>query len=361
LRLVPPDGDAATGFTRTFANYSIREEDIMKRTGSLVLSLTLALALALAAVGCGSDKGTQGLAQQPEPPAELQADKFSDGEVLLRWSASPDEAVAGYTIYRSDDSERFFSKVGFVVDPSFRDIGLNYEKVYFYRVVAVNDDGLESEPLTLSGRPLNTLWPSRPRGLLAEARNLEMIGFEPEIELSWEASQEADLALYRVYGSTRPEFQANGATLLAEVVEPWYSQTGIEVGATYHYKVAAVDVGGLESPDPAVAAVELIAAPALNQPIRGIYAASEKPLFVWQANPLARPGSRVRYTVSLADGPAARELWVEQAQKGDGRLQYDGQKLEAGTYWWKVLVEVVDQDDRVESLALSELGHFRVR
>lgn len=311
--------------------------------------------------GCGSDKGIGGDARPPAPPSELRAEKFSDGEVLLRWEASPEEGVDGYAVYRSDDSGRLFAKAGFVVDPVFRDTGLAYDRVYFYRVVAVSADGLESVPLTLSGRPLNTLWPARPHGLLAEARNLEMLGFSPEVELSWEASSEADLALYRVYGSTSPEFQANGATLLAEVGEPRFRQTEIEVGYTYYYKVAAVDVGGLESPDPAVASVELIAPPALNQPIRGIYAATEKPLFVWQANPLPRAGTRLRYTVSLAEGPAARELWVEQARRGESRLQYDGDKLAPGTYWWKVLVEVVDGEERVESLALSELGHFRVR
>jgi hypothetical protein len=309
--------------------------------------------------GCGENPTDSEEVNQPSPPHDLQAIKFSDGEVVLVWGESDGEDMAGYNVYRSEDMDRDFEKVDFVSQTRFYDTDLEYDMAYFYQVVAVNSQGIESAPLFVSGRPLNNLWPATPKGIRAEARNLSGLGYGVEIELRWEANTEADLESYRVYGSTERNFHMDETTMIAEVELPWFNHTDLEVGTTYYYQVTAMDRGGLESVA-AQSAVELLEPLQLEQPVNGLYAES-KPMFVWKGVPMVRPYTKVRYTVSLASGPLSRELWVGEVEGNDTRVRYSGSKLDAGTYWWKVLVEVFDESNSAVSITLSSLEHFRVR
>jgi hypothetical protein len=154
-------------------------------------------------------------------------------------------------------------------------------------------------------------------------------------------------------------FTPDLSTLITEVQQPWLLLDDVEIGTSYYYKITAVDQGQLES-QAASAEVELMPALLLEQPVSGIYA-NTKPTFVWQGIASVPNGANVRYTISLAEGPASRELWVNETDGTQTRLQYSGPKLKEGTYWWKVLVKVTDKDDQAISLALSSLEHFRVR
>ena len=178
-----------------------------------LIAVLTALALLSA---CGENPTDSGKLDPPSPPSHLRADKFSDGEVVLVWSASEDEDVTGYNIYRSEEDEHHFAKAGFVQGTRFSDVDLDYEKPYFYRVVAINGSGVESASLFISGRPLNNLWPAMPEDIHAEARNLSSLGYQAVIELRWEPNDEADLAGYRVYGSQFREFPEDTTVLLAQ-------------------------------------------------------------------------------------------------------------------------------------------------
>jgi hypothetical protein len=311
------------------------------------------------ATGCGSNPASSKRVDPPSPPRDLVAEKFSDGEVILRWTLSAGEDVVGYNIYRSEEHDRMFVKADFVAGGHFRDVGLTYSTSYFYRIVAVNSAGLESTPLEIGGTPNNNLWPAMPHQVRVEARNLTMLGYEPEIELTWTANSEADLAHYCIYGSNYRDFEPDESTRLDEVEFPRLIHRQVEEGAVYFFKITAVDVGNLESLA-AEASVELMHPPILEQPIRGNVVES-KLVFAWQAVPVNRPDIQIRYTVSVAEGPASRELWVADVDGNQTQVTYSGPELEAGTYWWKVLAEVTDTRNTAVSLALSALENFKVR
>lgn len=312
----------------------------------------------LLGVGCGSDTGVSTDAQAPEAPRSLRAERFSDGEVVLTWEFGEDAEVRGFRVYRADGRERPFAEVGFVEEKRFRDIGLDYETPYSYRVMAVSSLGAESAPAEISGRPLNALWPARPRALSAEAFNFQALGYEPAIELFWEPGEEADLDCYVVYGSTDPHFSMDESTLLGRTMAPRFARHRVVPGETYYFKVTALDRGGLESGSADIG-VGLIQPVVLKQPVNGDFGGG-KPVFEWAPAPVDVRGVQVVYTVSVSAGPAAREIWAAELEGGDGRLQYGGDRLEAGTYWWKVLVEVV-YPGGARSSALSVLDYFRVR
>jgi len=308
--------------------------------------------------GCGSDTGVSTDAQAPDAPSSLRAERFSDGEAVLTWEFDEDAELRGFRVYRANGQGAPFAEVGFVEEKRYRDTGLDYETVYSYRVAAVGELGAESAPAEISGRPLNALWPARPRSLSAEAFNFQTLGQEPAIELFWEPGEEADLECYVIYGSTDPHFTADESTELGRTTGTRFSRYRVDPGDTYYFKVTAVDRGGLES-GTAEVGVGLIQPVVLKLPVNGGFGEG-RPVFEWGVVPVEVRGARVVYTVSVSAGPASREIWAGELVGGDGRLRFDGDRLEVGTYWWKVLVEVV-YPGGARSSALSRLQYFRVR
>jgi len=80
--------------------------------------------------------------------------------------------------------------------------------------------------------------------------NLSGTSGDQEIALSWDTSDEDDLAGYNLYRSTSSFSNAsdkdpvNGSEL---ITKPDFTDTGLENGTTYYYRITAVDEGDNES------------------------------------------------------------------------------------------------------------------
>jgi hypothetical protein len=82
------------------------------------------------------------LAGRPRTPQRLRAEASKD-QVLLSWSGSRENDLAGYRIYRTDkDTTLMIDFVGLV--PDYRDVSVTNGVIYYYRVTAVDSLGLES-------------------------------------------------------------------------------------------------------------------------------------------------------------------------------------------------------------------------
>ena len=75
-------------------------------------------------------------------PAQEQSPAYLD----LSWSISPDNDIAGYNIYRSEDAAAPGTKLNpaLLLTPAFRDMNVAPEHHYLYTVTAVNRAGNES-------------------------------------------------------------------------------------------------------------------------------------------------------------------------------------------------------------------------
>lgn len=99
----------------------------------------------------------------------------------------------------------------------------------------------------------DTFPPAAPSGLVAVPVSAVMNNGIPEVDLSWSANTEPDLAQYRIYRSdvtgNRP-MRRNGPAGRATaeiIVAPAYRDVHVEAGQTYTYAVTAVDTSGNES------------------------------------------------------------------------------------------------------------------
>ena len=85
----------------------------------------------------------------PRQPTGLSAQQNDHGVVSLSWQAAKDahgSAVAGYNTYRSMDAADAFSKINTttVTDTQYEDAQLAIGTRYYYKITAVDNDGLES-------------------------------------------------------------------------------------------------------------------------------------------------------------------------------------------------------------------------
>ena len=176
----------------------------------------------------------------PEPVTFFTATKELARSAKLLWRPHPDLRVTGYEIERLDPDDKAFHRVDIVegrLNAEYIDRDLDDNAVYRYRIRAVSFDGKMSAPstvVTVATKPL----PLPPKNLQASQGGIHAV------TLRWEPSANKDIAFYNVYrsGSTDGYY-----AYLAKVPKPAFIDKTDENGATYFYKVTAVDKDGLES------------------------------------------------------------------------------------------------------------------
>lgn len=226
------------------------------------------------------------LTEPPEPPTGLDAEGLPGG-VRLEWShpagvveepgepevpetagepgvaeeaesaEEPGEAgLAGFNVYRRKATERTYGPPLRTVGPgtrTFTDEGALFGERYIYAVTAV----ASRQPVVVESRLAEEVEvdyrdlfpPPVPEGLVALAQ-------EGRVRLVWEASEAPDLAGYRVYRRS-PDTQEFRPLTEEPIAATEYQDRDLASGATYSYRVTAVDRSGNES-EPSEAAVAVI-------------------------------------------------------------------------------------------------------
>ncbi|MCW1922883.1 PQQ-dependent sugar dehydrogenase [Luteolibacter arcticus] len=166
----------------------------------------------------------------PDSPTNLAADP-TEKSVALTWTAGSDNvAVTGYRVYRGNGPE----PIATVTGTSYNDTGLDPDTSYLYWVKTVDGAGNLStgSQITVSTDP-DELPPSMPGSLAANPIT------ETTVTLTWTASTD-NVAVdgYRIM---------RGSTLLGTVEGLSFLDTGLSDGASYTYKVIAIDTSGNET------------------------------------------------------------------------------------------------------------------
>ncbi len=180
----------------------------------------------------------------PAKPRMLAVTNPGTGTGLnLSWQANGETDLAGYHVFRSTTLNGTYTQITgtLVTGTGYSDTGLTEFTTYYYKIVAVDTNSntsAYSDPA--SGMPNGT--PATPTGL-----NITNLGTGGKLRASWNAGSDTDLAGYNLYRSTASGgsyTKVNSTTITGTT----FDDTGLTDGATYYYKVAAVDIYNLESP-----------------------------------------------------------------------------------------------------------------
>ena len=120
--------------------------------------------------------------------------------------------------------------------------------------------------------------PTTPTGLTATVIS------STQINIDWNNNPESDLANYRVYRSTST---TGTYTLISQPTSSSYSDTGLNPGTTYYYRLSAVDTSGNQSPQTSyVSATTPAPSPGDYEPITIPFEYSGSGEFFWMSNTL---------------------------------------------------------------------------
>ncbi len=157
-------------------------------------------------------------------------------KILLTWNASTTSDFAYYKVYRSPTSSLFYSFYGKTVNTEFEDLINDNGKTYYYRVVAVDVDGLESKQEgTVTGMTLSALGSPIVSAVKHDGSS---------ISISWGGDENA------VKYTITKEFEMAGKTQkqsFTGIFESNFIDQDTLPGVEYKYHIIAIDKYGIAS------------------------------------------------------------------------------------------------------------------
>ena len=207
-------------------------------------------------------------AAAPAAPS-VTAGNSSTGKPRLTWKAV--SGAVSYRIYRSESRGTGYSLLGTTSSTSYTNTGAAAGKTYYYRVKAVNRDGMASGYSNIVSGKAKAAAPAAPSVTAGNSST-------GKPRLTWKAVSGA--VSYRIY---RSESRGTGYSLLGTTSSTSYTNTGAAAGKTYYYRVKAVNRDGMASGySNIVSGKATLPAPVLNI---GLSVSSGKPVLAWDAVP----------------------------------------------------------------------------
>ena len=211
-----------------------------------------------------------GKAKTAAPAApSVTAGNSSTGKPQLTWKAV--SGAVKYEVYRSTRQNSGYSLLGTTSSTSYVNTGAAAGKTYYYRVKAVNRDGMASGYSNIVSGKAKAAAPAAPSVTIGNSST-------GKPRLTWKAVSGA--VSYRIY---RSESRGTGYSLLGTTSSTSYVNTGAAAGKTYYYRVKAVNRDGMASGySNIVSGKATLPAPVLNI---GLSVSSGKPMLAWDAVP----------------------------------------------------------------------------
>jgi fibronectin type 3 domain-containing protein len=175
-----------------------------------------------------------GAVMVPATPGNLAVSKVTASTVSLSWKAV--KGAARYHIYRATEANGLYTYLG-VSDKaklSYVDPAVSTCVKYYYRVTGVNAGG-ESALSSAASSSIKAV-PGIPAGVTVSAPTAT------SVSLTWRPVLGADS--YRVY---RSNFGYNNYQVAGNLKETSFTDNQLAKGASYTYKIAAVNVAGESS------------------------------------------------------------------------------------------------------------------
>ena len=234
----------------------------------------------------GHSNIVSGKAKTAAPAApSVTAGNSSTGKPKLTWNAV--SGAVKYEVYRSTRQNSGYSLLGTTTSTSYVNTGASTGTTYYYRVKAVNRNGMASGYSNIVSGKAKAAAPAAPSVTAGNSST-------GKPRLTWKAVSGA--VSYRIY---RSESRGTGYSLLGTTSSTSYVNTGAAAGKTYYYRVKAVNRDGMASGySNIVSGKATLPAPVLNI---GLSVSSGKPMLAWDAVPGAT-SYRIYRSTSMGTG-----------------------------------------------------------
>ena len=173
----------------------------------------------------------------------LQATTHLPRKIQLSWGSSESIDVVSYNIYRASSANGYYSKIQ--VAPAthnrFDDIIEADGKIYFYKIISVDKDGLESNKDEITPTMGSTLSkPAMPKVTLAQIQGNKLI-------LNWQAGDDRTVT-YNIFKKSKSGWISTAKdTVIPNVSGLRYEDHDVVRGVEYTYSIEAIDEYGLIS------------------------------------------------------------------------------------------------------------------
>jgi fibronectin type 3 domain-containing protein len=164
----------------------------------------------------------------PATPAGAGAAGISNSCIVIAWPAVT--GAASYKIYRNTVDTGAFQLTGSATRDTFSDTSLSAATTYYYKISAVNSSGESGPSASCSAITKKLRTPNNVSAAAVSSSGITII---------WPAV--AGAASYTVYRST---IDTGTYSVIDSVATDTFSDTSLIAGATYFYKIRAVDSSG---------------------------------------------------------------------------------------------------------------------
>ena len=171
----------------------------------------------------------------PNMVINLSASVNLPKKIILTWEPNSKDDFDHYAIYRATNDIFPMTKIATTLDTAYEDLINDNGVNYYYKVTAVDKDGLESprQNNAVVGSTLAT--PKEPK--------FSSVKFNgSSVELNWDQGSDLRAIKYKITKSS-----SEGEFIIYDINSQNYSDFDVRKGLEYTYKIQAIDEFGLES------------------------------------------------------------------------------------------------------------------
>lgn len=178
---------------------------------------------------------------KPLPPviANITASTDLARSITLSWNPSPLSDLSHYNIYRSSAPNGIFDYHVKLAETRFADKIDEDGKFYYYKVTAVDKDGLES-PLTSVAVQGSTL--TKPQTPIAYEGKVE----NRAAQLRWSNSDPRTVS-YTIIKTTKTSWISRESVEIKNIPDTAFRDSDIKPDTAYQYEIMSVDKNGIRS------------------------------------------------------------------------------------------------------------------
>ncbi|MBN2895624.1 MAG: fibronectin type III domain-containing protein [Campylobacterales bacterium] len=190
-------------------------------------------------VSTASDVVTVVTKPLPDPITNIKATSQLPRKIIISWDPSIRENFTHYNLYRADEPEGQYRYHVKLTETSFTDIIEEDGAHYFYKVSAVDGDGLESLIETAPTRGSTLAKPKTPLSLSAQIR-------AHTVQLRWQKADD-ETQSYVLMKTRKTGWLSKSVTEIKDIQSEQYSDHDLQPDSAYLYQIASVNQYGIRS------------------------------------------------------------------------------------------------------------------